>query len=67
MVRKVPAITAHFWAVKILTTAMGEALSDYLVHAIDPYIAVAIGGAGIVVFNGRDSWLTARFAPPTGR
>ena len=48
-VRKVPAITAHFWAVKILTTAMGEALSDYLVHTIDPYIAVAIGAAGIVV------------------
>ena len=47
--RKVPAITAHFWAVKILTTAMGEALSDYLVHTIDPYIAVAIGGLGIVV------------------
>jgi uncharacterized membrane-anchored protein len=47
--RKVPAITAHFWAVKILTTAMGEALSDYLVHTIDPYIAVGIGGAGIAV------------------
>ena len=42
--RKVPAITAHFWAVKILTTAMGEALSHYLVHTIDPYIAVGIGG-----------------------
>src|SRR5580704_3003360 len=28
---------------------MGEALSDYLVHTIDPYIAVAIGGVGIVV------------------
>ena len=49
LVRKVPAITAHFWAVKILTTAMGEALSDYLVHTIDPYIAVAIGALGIVV------------------
>ena len=47
--RKVPAFTAHFWAVKILTTAMGEALSDYLVHTIDPYIAVGIGGFGIVV------------------
>jgi uncharacterized membrane-anchored protein len=47
--RKVPAITAHFWAVKILTTAMGEALSDYLVHTIDPYFAVGIGGVGIVV------------------
>ena len=49
VVRKVPAITFHFWAVKILTTAMGEALSDYLVHTIDPYIAVALGALGIVV------------------
>jgi uncharacterized membrane-anchored protein len=47
-VRKVPAISAHFWAVKILTTAMGEALSDYLVHTIDPYVAVGIGGAGLL-------------------
>jgi uncharacterized membrane-anchored protein len=47
--RKVPAITAHFWAVKILTTAMGEATSDYLVHTINPYVAVAIGGCGLVV------------------
>jgi uncharacterized membrane-anchored protein len=47
--RKVPAITFHFWAVKILTTAMGEALSDYLVHTIDPYIAVALGALGIVI------------------
>lgn len=49
IVRKVPAITFHFWAVKILTTAMGEALSDYLVHTIDPYLAVGIGAFGIVV------------------
>src|SRR6202521_6388585 len=28
---------------------MGEALSDYLVHTIDPYTAVAIGGVGIAV------------------
>lgn len=48
-VRKVPAITFHFWAVKILTTAMGEALSDYLVHTIDPYVAVALGGLGLLV------------------
>jgi uncharacterized membrane-anchored protein len=47
--RRVPAITFHFWAVKILTTAMGEALSDYLVHTIDPYLAVGIGGLGFVV------------------
>jgi uncharacterized membrane-anchored protein len=48
-VRRVPAITVHFWAVKILTTAMGEALSDYLVHTINPYAAVGLGGLGLVV------------------
>lgn len=49
ILRKVPTITAHFWAVKILTTAMGEATSDYLVHTVNPYLAVAIGGCGLVV------------------
>jgi hypothetical protein len=27
---KVPEVTAYFWVVKLLTTAMGEAVSDYL-------------------------------------
>ena len=40
---KVPAVTAAFWVVKVLTTAMGEATSDYSVHRIDPVIAVALG------------------------
>ena len=48
-IRRVPAITGHFWAVKILTTAMGEAASDYLVHTISPYAAVAIGAAGLAI------------------
>ncbi len=47
--RKVPAVTFHFWAVKILSTGMGEATSDYLVHTINPYAAVALGTVGIVV------------------
>jgi uncharacterized membrane-anchored protein len=29
---KVAAVTGFFWVIKILTTAMGEAVSDYLVH-----------------------------------
>jgi uncharacterized membrane-anchored protein len=41
---KVPQITALFWIIKILTTAQGEATSDYLVYRIDPFIAVAISG-----------------------
>ena len=47
--RKVPAVTFHFWAVKILSTAMGEALSDYLVHTISPYEAVGLGFIGFAI------------------
>lgn len=46
--RKVPAITALFWFVKVLTTALGESTSDYLVHVMNPVIAVGIGAAGFV-------------------
>ena len=46
---KVPEITVYFWIVKILTTAMGEATSDYLVYHINPYLAVILGGVGFVV------------------
>ena len=44
---KVPEITAIFWAIKILTTAMGESLSDFLV-AHNEVIAVAIGLFGFL-------------------
>lgn len=42
--RKVPQVTAIFWIIKLLSTALGESASDYLVHTIEPIIAVAIGG-----------------------
>ena len=42
-------ITVVFWAIKILTTAMGEATSDYLVHAYNPYLAVLVGFAGFAI------------------
>jgi uncharacterized membrane-anchored protein len=44
---KVPTITVSFWVIKILTTALGEAVSDYLVHRFNPYLAVI---AGFVTF-----------------
>ena len=45
---KVPArIGAIFWAIKLLTTAFGESTSDYLVHNVNPYLAVV---GGFVVF-----------------
>ena len=40
---KVPEITLIFWIAKLLTTAMGEATSDYLVSHFDPYVAVCLG------------------------
>lgn len=43
--RKAPELTVYFWIVKILTTAMGEATSDYFVRLINPVIAVVIGAA----------------------
>jgi len=46
---RVPEISACFWVVKILTTAMGEATSDYLVYHINPYVAVMSGAAAFVV------------------
>jgi len=46
---KVPEITAIFWITKALTTAMGEAASDFLVHQIKPVIAVGFGGIALVV------------------
>ena len=41
---KVPEVTAFFWIVKALTTAMGESTSDFLVHSLVPEIAVVLGG-----------------------
>jgi uncharacterized membrane-anchored protein len=45
---KVPLVTVYFWIIKLLTTAMGEAASDYLVRAISPVTAVLLGFTGFV-------------------
>ncbi|MDX6338074.1 MAG: hypothetical protein QOG05_5414 [Streptosporangiaceae bacterium] len=44
---KVPQITVYFWIIKILTTAMGEALADFLAFRYGP---VPIGVIGTVAF-----------------
>ncbi len=46
--RRVPEITAYFWIIKVLSTAMGEATSDYLVHTLHPLPAVGLGFVGLV-------------------
>jgi uncharacterized membrane-anchored protein len=47
VVPKVPEVNPYFWGVKLLTTAMGEAVSDFLVKQYSPYLAVF---ASFVVF-----------------
>jgi uncharacterized membrane-anchored protein len=47
--RKVPEIILAFWLAKLLTTALGEATSDYLVYHFDPYKAVAAGFVALAV------------------
>lgn len=46
---KVPQVTVYFWIIKVLTTALGESTSDYMVHAMSPYLAVAIGFVAFAV------------------
>ncbi len=46
---RVPQITVWFWVIKALSTAMGEATSDYSVHRLNPKLAVCLGFVGFVV------------------
>ena len=50
---KVPAVRPYFWAVKLLTTAMGEAVSDFLVKNYNQYLAVLVS---FVVFAVAIGW-----------
>ena len=46
---KVPQITAAFWIIKVMTTGMGEAASDFLAHRLGPLPAVALSGLGLLL------------------
>jgi|SRR5665213_475042 len=54
--RKVPEITIYFWIVKILTTALGESTSDYLVRTINPELAVALGAVAFALAFALQFW-----------
>jgi uncharacterized membrane-anchored protein len=49
LLHKVPEILVLFWVVKLLSTAMGEAFSDYLVFNVNAYLAVVAASIGLVV------------------
>jgi uncharacterized membrane-anchored protein len=48
---KVPEITALFWVIKVLTTGLGEAASDYL-GGVSIVLAAAVGLIGFLVAMG---------------
>ncbi len=65
MAAKVPEITLWFWVIKLVTTYMGEATSDFLGDG-----NVAIGGAVEVLVIVVALWWqfrTPRYAPPPYR
>jgi len=54
---KVPELTVYFWIIKLLSTAMGESTSDYLVFQINPYLAVVLGCLGLLVALAIQLWM----------
>lgn len=59
---KVPNISLSFWVAKILSTAMGEATSDFLVFHTNAYLAVVGGGLGFAIALMLQFW-TRRHIP----
>ncbi|HEU0256564.1 MAG TPA: hypothetical protein VFQ96_01845 [Microbacteriaceae bacterium] len=50
---RVPAPTVSFWAAKAVSTALGEAASDFSIHVLPPVVAVL---AGFVFFVAALAW-----------
>jgi len=59
---RVPAPTASFWLIKVLTTGMGEAVSDFLVTRFDPVPTVLLTAALFAIVLGAQLRLR-RFVP----
>src|SRR4029077_9791296 len=64
LAKKVPELTIYFWVIKVLTTGMGEAMSDFFVHTYNPYLVVLLGALalGIAVLwqlalRGYNAWV----------
>src|SRR4029077_9586018 len=49
LAKKVPELTIYFWVIKVLTTGMGEATSDYFVHTYNPYLVVVLGAVVLAI------------------
>lgn len=62
IVRKVPEVIVLFWVVKLLTTAFGESTSDFMVHTLDPVIAVLIGAVAFTISLILQLWVSKYIA-----
>jgi len=60
--RKVPEVTVYFWITKVLTTALGESTSDFLVHQLDPVVAVGLGAVALAIALILQFWVR-RYVP----
>lgn len=49
LAKKVPELTVYFWVIKVLTTGMGEATSDYFVHTYNPYLVVVMAAVALAI------------------
>ncbi|HEV2376282.1 MAG TPA: hypothetical protein VGS19_29445 [Streptosporangiaceae bacterium] len=54
---RVPEVTAYFWVIKALSTAVGESTSDFLVHQMNPVLAVILGFIGFVIALTLQLWV----------
>ena len=61
---KVPEVTSTFWIIKVLTTAMGEATSDYLIHLVGLSHKVEIAGIALIAGVALGVSLLVQFATP---
>ncbi len=52
-----PEVTALFWVIKALSTALGESTSDWSVHAMNPVIAVLLGFCAFVLALSLQFWV----------
>ncbi len=49
LAKKVPELTLYFWVIKVLTTGMGEATSDFFVHGFNPYVVVIVAAIALAL------------------
>lgn len=62
LAKKVPELTVYFWVIKVLTTGMGEATSDFFVHSFNPYIVVIVSAIVLALCLLLQLWVS-RYIP----